>query len=153
MNKKISIIFHVLCFLALIYYGWKDISENGYSFHLVLYSLGIAYVTIDCIGLILNWKETRHTLSRIIEVSIYVICFFLSLYATWKAYTQDGDIAMILFTSSLALMSLCFLFSSFFNWKETRPKLYENMKFGTLVVFFFIFLALTIYELAVKQNV
>lgn len=153
MNKKISIIFHVLCFLALIYYGWKDISENGYSFHHVLYSLGIAFVTINCIGLIFNWKETRPTLSRIFEISIYVICFFLSLYATWKAYTQDRDIAMILFTSSLALMLLCVLFSSIFNWKETRPKLYENMKFGTLVVFFFIFLALSIYELAVKQNV
>lgn len=150
MNKKTSIIFYVFCFLALIYYGWKDISENGFTFHLVLYSLGIAYLTINCIGLIFNWKETRPTLSRIIEVSIYVICFFLSLYVTWKAYTQDGDIAMILFTSSLALMSLCFLFSSFFNLKETRPKLYENLKFGTLVVFFFIFLALSIYEIAVK---
>lgn len=153
MNKKTSIIFHVLCFLALIYYGWKDISENGYSFHLVLYSLGIAYVTINCIGLIFNWKETRPLLTRIIEGSIAVILLFLCLYATWRAYAQEGDIAMTIFAASFALFTLCFLLSSIFNWKETRPKLYEKMKFGTIVVFFFIFLALTIYEIAVKQIV
>lgn len=137
--KIFRIILCIFIVLTLIFFNWNDISNEHNIINLLLCSVAILFTVFICISLNKNWKETRPVLVSVVEGCTFALFGILSAFAAWNFYSVKGDIDMSLLGASLALGSIVFSLSSFFNWKKDRPKLYENMKFGTLVVVFFLF--------------
>ena len=141
----------IFVIITIIFFNWNvltDEQSDEFSiYQLLLCFLGIVFTVFICISDLLNWKETRPVLVRVIEGIGFALFGIIMALAAWNIFTTKDDIAMSSFAAILALGSIVLSLSSYFNWKKDRPKLYTNISIIMCVLILISFLALLIFEI------
>jgi hypothetical protein len=149
--KKIRILGCIFIILTIIIFNWNvltDEQSDEFSiYQLLLCFLGIVFTVFICISDLLNWKETRPVLVRVIEGIGFALFGIIMALAAWNIFTTKDDIAMSSFAATLALGSIVLSLSSYFNWKKDRPKLYTNISIIMCVLILISFLAIFILRI------
>lgn len=141
----------IFVIITIIFFNWNvltDEQSDEFSiYQLLLCFMGIVFTIFICISNLLNWKETRPALVRVVEVCGFALFGIIMALAAWNIFTTKDDIAMSSFAAILALGSIVLSLSSYFNWQKDRPKLYTNISIIMCVLILISFLALLIFEI------
>ena len=149
--KKYKIIVCIFIILTIIFFNWNvltDEQSDEFSiYQLLLCFMGIVFTIFICISNLLNWKETRPALVRVVEVCGFALFGIIMALAAWNIFTTKDDIGLSLLAAILAIGSIVLSFSSYFNWQMDRPKLYTNISIIMCVLILISFLAFLIFEI------
>ncbi len=149
--KKIRILGCIFIILTIIIFNWNvltDEQSDEFSiYQLLLCFLGIVFTVFICISDLLNWKETRPVLVRVIEGIGFALFGIIMALAAWNIFTTKDDIGLLLMAATLAFGSIVLSLSSYFNWKKDRPKLYTNISIIMCVLILISFLAIFILRI------
>ncbi len=149
--KKIRILGCIFIILTIIIFNWNvltDEQSDEFSiYQLLLCFLGIVFTVFICISDLLNWKETRPVLVRVIEGIGFALFGIIMALAAWNIFTTKDDIGLLLMAATLAIGSIVLSLSSYFNWKKDRPKLYTNISIIMCVLILISFLAIFILRI------
>ena len=151
--KKYKIIVCIFAILTIIFYNWDGITKEHSIYQLLLCLLGIVFFVFLYISYILNLRETRPVLVRVIEGCIYAIFGILLAFASWNNYSVKGDIALSLFGAAIAFGSIVYSLISFFNLQKDRPKLSAIISIAVCVLYLISFLAFFILRIMSIQPV
>lgn len=146
--KKFRILGCIFVILTIIFFNWNVLTdEQSYEhsiYQLLLYFLGIVFTIFICISNLLNWKETRPALVRVVEVCGFALFGIIMALAAWNIFTTKDDNGLSLLAATLAIGSIVLSLSSYFNWQKDRPKLYTNISIIMCVFILISFLASSI---------
>lgn len=149
--KKYKIIVCIFIILTIIFFNWNvltDEQSDEFSiYQLLLCFMGIVFTIFICISNLLNWKETRPALVRVVEVCGFALFGIIMALAAWNIFTTKDDIGLSLLAAILAIGSIVLSLSSYFNWQMDRPKLYTNISIIMCVLILISFLAFLIFEI------
>ena len=149
--KIFRILVCIFIILTIIFFNWNvltDEQSDEFSiYQLLLCFLGIVFTVFICIRDLLNWKETRPALVRVVEVCGFALFGIIMALAAWNIFTTKDDIGLSLLAATLAIGSIVLSLSSYFNWQKDRPKLYTNISIIMCVLILISFLAFLIFEI------